>query len=261
MSVHRLMEELKMKFLNNGITGHRGDPQHFPQNTLAGFDAAIKLGCDWVETDMRFTRDGKIVLSHDNNTNVNGDIRCCINEVDFETLRKVNVANKFNMLHDELPPRFDAVPLLEEALELFRNQSTVRLSLQPKEPGIVQQAAKIIRDMKFPVELFGFNDGNFDYMLEARKEFPDCCIFYDIRPNDLDSEITAAKANCFNELVVWEEKLSAAVAERILDAGFPLGAWNVNNPGEMKRFMEMGVYRFYTDFPSELRKIKGAQAK
>jgi glycerophosphoryl diester phosphodiesterase len=244
-----------MSFLNNGITGHRGDPQHFPQNTIAGFESAIKMGCDWVETDMHFTGDGKIILSHDGNTNQQGDIRREIAKTDFEELRKINIANFFNMCHDDREPRFDVMPTLEEALELFRNQDQVRLSLQPKAPGTVQRAAKIIRDMKFPVELIGFNDGNLSYMEEARAEFPGCYIFYDIRPHDIDAEIAAAKRNGFNELVVWEERLDQTVVERILDAGFPVGAWNVNNPGEMERFIKMGVSRFYTDFPAELLKI------
>ena len=84
-----------MSFLNNGITGHRGDPQHFPQNTIAGFESAIKMGCDWVETDMHFTGDGKIILSHDGNTNQQGDIRREIAKTEFEELRKINIANFF----------------------------------------------------------------------------------------------------------------------------------------------------------------------
>ena len=57
-----------MDFLSNGVTGHRGDPQHHPENTIESFAAAIELGCDWVETDLRRTRDGRVVLSHDDHT-------------------------------------------------------------------------------------------------------------------------------------------------------------------------------------------------
>ncbi|HEY3267013.1 MAG TPA: glycerophosphodiester phosphodiesterase [Armatimonadota bacterium] len=45
--------------------GHRGFPKEAPGNTMAGFRAAHRLGCHWVECDCCPTKDGVIVLSHD----------------------------------------------------------------------------------------------------------------------------------------------------------------------------------------------------
>ncbi|MFH8803701.1 glycerophosphodiester phosphodiesterase [Streptomyces sp. NPDC017936] len=44
---------------------HRGDPYRFRENTLASLRAALALGADAVETDVRLTRDGVPVLLHD----------------------------------------------------------------------------------------------------------------------------------------------------------------------------------------------------
>ena len=62
---HRLM----------GVTGrdgaapltiaHRGEPLGRRENTLGAFAAAVGLGADWVELDLRRTRDGEIVVLHD----------------------------------------------------------------------------------------------------------------------------------------------------------------------------------------------------
>jgi glycerophosphoryl diester phosphodiesterase len=46
------------------IVGHRGWPTRFPDNTLAGFNAASTVA-DAVETDIRRSFDGKLILSHD----------------------------------------------------------------------------------------------------------------------------------------------------------------------------------------------------
>ncbi|MDH3462835.1 MAG: glycerophosphodiester phosphodiesterase family protein, partial [Acidimicrobiia bacterium] len=46
------------------IIGHRGFPARFPDNTLAGFLAAALVG-DGIEVDVRRSKDGKLVLSHD----------------------------------------------------------------------------------------------------------------------------------------------------------------------------------------------------
>jgi len=45
--------------------GHRGAMGHAPENTIAGFEAAIALDCDEVETDAWLTDDGRLVISHD----------------------------------------------------------------------------------------------------------------------------------------------------------------------------------------------------
>jgi len=45
--------------------GHRGAKGHAPENTIAGFQKAIDLGCDGVETDVWLTEDGRLVISHD----------------------------------------------------------------------------------------------------------------------------------------------------------------------------------------------------
>lgn len=47
------------------IVAHRGYSARHPENSLASFDAAIAAGADYVETDVRMTRDGVLVCSHD----------------------------------------------------------------------------------------------------------------------------------------------------------------------------------------------------
>ena len=114
--------------------------------------------------------------------------------------------------------------------------------------------------MKFPTEMLGFNDGNLDYMLLAQNEFPEAEIFYDRSTIDkLDEDIAIAQKFGFRNLVVNEFHLTAGAAARILEANLIPGVWNINNPGEMDRFIAMGVQRFYTDFPAVL--IKKLQSR
>jgi glycerophosphoryl diester phosphodiesterase len=47
------------------VFAHRGHHVVFPENTLAAFDAAVRVGADGIETDVRLTRDGVPVLFHD----------------------------------------------------------------------------------------------------------------------------------------------------------------------------------------------------
>ena len=47
------------------VIGHRGAASFAPENTFAGFDLALQLGVDAIETDVQRTKDGKLVLFHD----------------------------------------------------------------------------------------------------------------------------------------------------------------------------------------------------
>src|SRR5260370_1111588 len=47
------------------VIGHRGAASLAPENTFAGFDMALAMGVDGIETDVQRTKDGKLVLFHD----------------------------------------------------------------------------------------------------------------------------------------------------------------------------------------------------
>ncbi|NLN18165.1 MAG: hypothetical protein GX162_02650, partial [Firmicutes bacterium] len=47
------------------VIAHRGASSYAPENTFASFDLALKMGAEALETDIRATRDGVLVLFHD----------------------------------------------------------------------------------------------------------------------------------------------------------------------------------------------------
>ena len=48
-----------------GIIAHRGYSQKYPENTLAAFEAAVAAGVPMIELDVRFSRDRRPVVIHD----------------------------------------------------------------------------------------------------------------------------------------------------------------------------------------------------
>lgn len=59
MSVWTLNEK------NIWVAAHRGFSEKYPENTMEAFKAAVELGVDQIETDVRITADGELVLHHD----------------------------------------------------------------------------------------------------------------------------------------------------------------------------------------------------
>src|SRR5438445_13848503 len=92
---------------------HRGANRVAPENTLPAFEAAIALGCDYVEIDVRATRDGQLVLVHDRTVDGKTDGAGSVAEMDLADIRALDAGIKFS-------PGFRGtrVPTMSEALGL-----------------------------------------------------------------------------------------------------------------------------------------------
>ncbi len=239
-----------MTFRNNGVTGHRGNCEAMPENTLAGFENAIALGVDFLETDVHESSDGVLFLCHDATTGRTCGTDLVIAETEAAELRKLNAAHGFAP-GLELP-----VPTLDELLALALKHPQIRVSLQPKCPA-VGAICEAVKKAGMSGRI-AFNDGNFDWINEAKKRIPEAAIFYDTYGvEQLESGIEKARAAGFYGIVAHCDSLNRERVAAIAAAGLEPGVWTVNDEAEMRRFFEMGVFRIYTDRPALALRIKG----
>ena len=71
------------------LIGHRGEPETFPENSLAGFEAVLHAGAAWIETDVQLTADGVAVLSHDPDVAKLTGHDCMVMRTDYATLSQL----------------------------------------------------------------------------------------------------------------------------------------------------------------------------
>lgn len=92
---------------------HRGDRQNFPENTMPAFRAAVAMGLDAIETDVRRTKDGHLVLIHDREVDrtTNGTGR--VDEMTLAELRALDAGFWKGEAFRGTP-----IPTVEEFLEL-----------------------------------------------------------------------------------------------------------------------------------------------
>ena len=113
--------------------GHRGENKLAPGNTMAAFDMAIKAGAKSIETDVRTTKDGHLILMHDAevNSSTNGKGR-----VEDLTLAEIkNLTVKAIPGIQNVPPQ--RVPTLEEALLAYRGKVLFDLDVKAAQPAAV----------------------------------------------------------------------------------------------------------------------------
>ena len=241
-------------FRYNGATGHRGNPEAAPENTLESFENAIEIGCDFIETDVHLTRDGRLMLCHDSNA-----IRTCgvdmpFAESDSTELRKLDASFAFKQAGGSF--HATRIPFLEEALELVRRHPDVRISLQPKCPWVKEICDVVKREGM--CSQIAFNDGNLDYMKTAKREIPEAVIFYDTNlVPQLEEAIEISAGLGFFGIVSQFNALTEGYVKAIRAAGLEPGAWNVNDPEGISKYLAMGAFRLYSDMPAEVLRQKG----
>ena len=105
------------------VAAHRGDSFNHFENTMGAFRAAIESGADMIETDVHLTRDGHLVLMHDENIYKTAGVQGKIGEMNFDELRSLNVGGPYEQ---------ERIPSLEEFMELISKSGTL-LNLEIKE--------------------------------------------------------------------------------------------------------------------------------
>ncbi|MCR4734801.1 MAG: glycerophosphodiester phosphodiesterase [Treponema sp.] len=95
------------------IWGHRGASGYAPENTLAAFKLAADMGADGVELDIQETKDGVIVVCHDETIDRTSNAAGWIKDFTFEELRKFDFSNG-NSAYEGIK-----IPTMEEVFDLL----------------------------------------------------------------------------------------------------------------------------------------------
>ena len=74
------------------VSGHRGDRVHGLENTMTAFRLAVEAGVDMIETDVRMTADGELVLMHDGSVDRTTDGAGLVKELSLKEIRQFNAA-------------------------------------------------------------------------------------------------------------------------------------------------------------------------
>lgn len=240
----------------NGITAHRGDSVRFPENSLRAFSAANSAGADWIETDVYMTADKKPVLIHNSTTKAYCSEDMSVRKSTYAQLRELDLAEKFRAkrkLSLKDCPRHE-ITLLEDALDLILKERKARLSIQPKS-DCVDRIMEIVRK-KNALKWVGFNDGSLAKMRRVKELEPSVTVFWDRGKSDVDEDIRIAKRHGFEWIVLYHKEATREKVGKLHDAGFKVGVWTVNAPAEMKKYLDMGVDRIYTDDPVAMKRLK-----
>ena len=159
----------------NGIyvVAHRGAHNGIPENSLAAYQKAIDLGCDYVEIDIRTSKDGRFVSIHNSTVDeyVKGS-KGKVSELNLAELRSLDIGVNYGPeLQDTKIPTFD------EILELCRGRIGIYLDLKAAP---VTQLVDIIKKYRMEKEIIWYiSASDTNDIDELTTCCPDCLLMPD----------------------------------------------------------------------------------
>ena len=127
------------------IWAHRGASGYCPENTIEAFEKAIEMNSDGIELDVQLTKDGQIVVCHDELIDRVSNHKGFLKDFTYEELASFNFNNKM----DEKYP-FCKIPLLSQVLEMIKPTKLV-LNIELKTSvfhyeGIEQKVVDMVKE-------------------------------------------------------------------------------------------------------------------
>lgn len=217
------------------IIGHRGASGLEPENTLAAFREAVRLGVDGVELDVRCVGDALVVF-HDDQLDRTTDGHGAVANASLESLRRLDAG------HGE------RVPTFEEVLAAVPERVLVNVEL--KGPGTAAAAARRLASLGRRILVSSFDH---ERLLAFRAHCPDTPVAPLVGAWRDGLETLARSLNAWSVNLAWRTVTPARVAE-VRSWGCRCLVFTVNSVRRANRLRGMGVNGVFTDYPDRLRR-------
>lgn len=230
------------------IFAHRGNSYTAPENTLAALESAIEEKADGAEIDVRMTKDGEIILMHDNSLRRTGGINMNVSSLNYSQLTGIDVGSWFSPAF-----RGEKIPTLKEALELCKGELTVMIEVkseQYKEYDIARRIVEIVEEtgMDQDVIVASFNLNILKEVKELNNNIATCLILRFAYGNIYEME--------YIDIFSIESRfLQKRLFQTIRDSGKALAIWTVNDSRQLASLYDMEIDAVITDRPVRAREI------
>ncbi|SFG20686.1 glycerophosphodiester phosphodiesterase [Sporolactobacillus nakayamae] len=240
--------------MKTAVYAHRGSKSNRPENTLASFEEAMRVGSDGIELDVHLTKDQQVVVMHDEKIDRTTNGKGQIKSYTLEELKRFDAGSWFS-------PKFkgERVPTLSQVLELLKNYQGV-LNIEFKTdrnvyPSIEARVADLVDQYRplLPVVYSSFNHESLIRLKQIKPNAEIALLLWErlADPWRYTEQVGATAQH------LWQPTALSETAAQLQNHGIKVRAWTVNQPKNMQLAFEMGLDAIITDHPEaalDLRK-------
>lgn len=237
------------------LLAHRGFSGLYPENTRVAFRAAVeKTDCDGFESDVHFSKDGKLVIVHDAVLGRTSNGTGYIKDYTYEELQRLDLGSWKS-------PEFagESMMLFDELLDFCKETKKV-LNMELKNYEVfyegLEQAvidAIVRHKMEDMVFVSTFNHISMQNFKKLNPEIK-TGLLYDKPLWDMANYITRGKADNMHPrymLLQYQPEL----VKLFHDSGMGVNTWTVNEEADMRDMIGRGVDSIISNFPDLLCKV------
>ncbi|MFW9954187.1 MAG: glycerophosphodiester phosphodiesterase [Candidatus Thorarchaeota archaeon] len=250
------------------IMAHRGDSGKTPENTLIGLKSAVEIGVDFLETDVRLTKDDELVLFHDDDLIRTSGEQGAIRDMTLNDLRLIDFGYNFTMDNGNSYPyrgKGHSIVTLREAFDTFPDHY-INLDIKDKEPHAPELLASVVKECgrQRTVMVGSFHDSQ---IYRFRKIMPE--VRTSASPSEVSRFVFALKTKVlgfrgkdypyqafqvplkYGRIQVINERFVKAAHDRKI----AVHVWTINERDDMEQLIDLGVDGIFTDEPALLKGI------
>lgn len=227
------------------VIAHRGASAYAPENTLAAFDLALQMGCRHLELDVDLTRDGHIVVMHDETVDRTTNGTGPVGNHTLAELRALDAGAWFGIQFTG-----ERVPAYAEVLERYRGQAHLHTELKGRAPHLASGTADLVRqyDMVDHVTVTSFQYPRLAEIRAYAPELPTGWLVSEVS----DATIAQAHALGLTQICPRADTVTPALVHRLHAEGFVVRAWGVANEALMRQVVDAGADGMTVNFPDRL---------
>jgi glycerophosphoryl diester phosphodiesterase len=253
------------------LIAHRGASGLAPEHTLASFELAVDIGVDYLEQDLQQTRDGVLVVLHDDTLDrtargPEADCTGLVREKTLAQLGRCDFGSWFGEEHPDVGHRFDGERILTLEALIDRFGSGVRYYIETKNPeeakGLEASLISILDEYGLldagnasRLMLQSFSKESLVALAEKAPAIPRLQLLdrKQLRP-PYDAELSGI-AEYANGIGPHYSDVDAALVGAAHRHGLKIHVYTVNEPDEMRRLDALKVDGIFSDFPDRYRAL------
>lgn len=235
------------------IWAHRGASGYAPENTLEAFQLAVEQNADGVELDVHLSKEGILVVAHDENISRVSNGKGYIKNMTLKELKSYS----FNKTHPEYQKA--TLPTLQEVYQLLKPTGmTINVEVKTgifRYEGIESKLLDLARKEGVEQQVF-YSSFNHYSLTDLKKINPDCKIGLLYQDIFLDIPAYAEKVNA-DALHPMQEivKMMPNYMQDCRQHGLKVHPWTVNSKSDLADMYRLGVDAVITNYPDRAREI------
>lgn len=245
--------------------GHRGAAGEAPENTLPSFARALELGAPILESDIHATRDGELVLLHDDEVDRVTDGAGRVADRTFAELQRLDAGHHFSLDGGRSFPHRGRGLRIPSVAEAFRAFPGARFNFEVKEapPGAVERLVALISESgREPITLLTSGRDGIMQAIRRELERTGAAPATGASPSDVLGFVRGAQEGGNPPPGVMALQIpesfagSPLVTRELVDYAHAhdvqVHVWTVNDPEDMHRLFDLGVDGIVSDFPGRV---------